>query len=620
MQREGTIGAATLLAIAAVVGVSLQTGPRQPEGSRTERNVQTKRSKLSIAAHDTHKVRPGCTNLQSELEAFLAIEDLILPKQCYISDDAPPDKVPEGQGTKPSRLKFVIALMPDPLHTHLSRLFDQFAVALQEGAQDEKYDFDSSWLPWDDDDPPYALLADEKASSWEKDFKESQPGIILFRKMPVCSKRTSDVSPFPPARQRRTVLRSPWFTVVSVATLALGMGVNSDLFSVVKFVLLEDLPYAKPSQPDENVTCKEEVSGLYNEGLVVFVVGEDATHGIHREQFYNALDWIAALQPKADTEGKRLAILGPTFSGSLPSLAQLLRDPKIAQQLDLGRSRDNHRLAIHSGSVSSGRSAQFFRDTLRDQVVFHSFVQNDEEILKRFCDYLGNTQPGLDFSRLAIVSEDETAYGGVVGVVNEEPRAGTEPGGGVHHDEAKVCTDKALKLFYPRDISALRAAYQTKSLFDAGIPSSPAEAQRRNLPTDFSDPAGKVHDSIRRYGGEQTPLAQEAYLIEMVAALRQLDSAYILLRSSNSLDQLFLANFLRRSYPDGRIVILGSDLMFIRERGSTGLSGAMTLSTYPLFPLGRDWTEHQSLPAPDRTFSADTPEGVYIAFRLLLND
>jgi hypothetical protein len=67
-------------------------------------------------------------------------------------------------------------------------------------------------------------------------------------------------------------------------------------------------------------------------------------------------------------------------------------------------------------------------------------------------------------------------------------------------------------------------------------------------------------------------------------------------------------------------VILGSDLMFIRDRGSTGLSGAMTLSTYPLFPLERDWTEHQSLPAADRTFSSDTTEGTYVAFRLLLND
>jgi putative ABC transport system permease protein len=46
---------------------------------------------------------------------------------------------------------------------------------------------------------------------------------------------------------RRSV-RNPWFSVVAIATLALGMGVNSALFSVVKSVLLETLPYGHPDQ------------------------------------------------------------------------------------------------------------------------------------------------------------------------------------------------------------------------------------------------------------------------------------------------------------------------------------------------------------------------------------
>lgn len=46
----------------------------------------------------------------------------------------------------------------------------------------------------------------------------------------------------------RTFLRSPGFTLVALATLSLGIGVNSALFSVVKSVLLEALPYGRPEQ------------------------------------------------------------------------------------------------------------------------------------------------------------------------------------------------------------------------------------------------------------------------------------------------------------------------------------------------------------------------------------
>lgn len=46
----------------------------------------------------------------------------------------------------------------------------------------------------------------------------------------------------------RRSYRNPWFSVVAISTLALGMGVNSALFSVVKPVLLENLPYGHPDK------------------------------------------------------------------------------------------------------------------------------------------------------------------------------------------------------------------------------------------------------------------------------------------------------------------------------------------------------------------------------------
>ena len=72
----------------------------------------------------------------------------------------------------------------------------------------------------------------------------------------------------------RVLVRSPGFTIVAVLTLALGIGANTAVFSVVNALLLQPLPFDEPDQ-------------------IVMIWEENPDHGVEQEQvaWADALEW-----------------------------------------------------------------------------------------------------------------------------------------------------------------------------------------------------------------------------------------------------------------------------------------------------------------------------------------
>lgn len=438
----------------------------------------------------------------------------------------------------PKGIEFVIATVPDPLHTHLNLLFDRTVEAIQQAAQDEKYTYDSSWLPWKQRAVAYSGRDDEIKERNDIARRERCPGLILFRKS-----------------------------------------------------------ISRPSQQMYDDT--------YNGGLFLFLVGEKPTTGIDRMQWNNALLWIERHADPSSPE-KTLRVLGPTFSGSVPSMARAV--------IDAGRQKPKNSFAdvlLYTGTIRGCSAYEWLNEELQKSsplpVRTADFDENDAVQIDRYFRYL--TERGHSLSEIAILSEDETAYGGLP---DNHPQTGS-------CDPAYAVTNRPLHLYYPRDISALRSAYEEQSIFAS---SDSANSTHLVLQPQIVQSTHQDTDTIPTFSGSNLALAQEAQMYGLVDSLSTHGIRFVILRSTSTLDYLFLTRFLHRAYPDAFIVTMGPDILFGREIDSTEFRGVVALTAFPLLPRGQDWTAGTgNTPRhAHRVFASDSMEGAYLATRFLITD
>lgn len=564
MTRQTGWITAAMLAIAAVFGISILPS-RNVAGTASTEAGQPKREVVQQKPSGHDSLQSPCSAIENRIREFLPHGNEVAPAYCYTPAEA---HVLQAGPSNPT-LHLLIATLPNPVHTHFSLTFDRLAEALQQAAQDQGYIYDSSWLPWSDKSREHEDLEDQQSADAAQGLNEASPGVLVFRKaLPDCM--------------------SPGAT------------------------------------PD----C---VSSPYKEGMIIFVVSENPTGGVNAAQFNNAVAWISSL---SGGDLSQLRILGPAFSGSFPSLAGLLTDADKDNRTGSGHTEVNSsssdkaaarspiKVRVYSGGASSRTGITWFRNYLHqhfDESTFLTFQESDDLLINRYCWLL--RQQGYDTGRLAIISEDETAFGAIAqGAMPEQSLHECEqPGSDVGDPDPANSPHGPLYLYYPRDIASLRAAYEKQSVFGSNQPQS---SGRTGLSDTLAESGGSDRDTIRTYGGEQSPVSRESTMLAIVNLLRSHGIEFIVLRSSNPLDQIFLVRFFDRTYPDARIVLTNSDLMFRRSYQNAGFRGTMTLSTYPLLTWQQDWTFWQKPESrhSHRAFPDSGSQGLYLAARFLMGD
>ncbi|MFL6303328.1 MAG: hypothetical protein ACJ72H_07285 [Candidatus Sulfotelmatobacter sp.] len=354
----------------------------------------------------------------------------------------------------------------------------------------------------------------------------------------------------------------------------------------------------------------------YQRGLVVFLVSETPTGGIDRTEFQNSMMLVEKLGGLNNAANIR--VLGPMFSGSVPSLYQTLEPFKL--------SHPGFQVSLFSGTVSSQDAYRWFSERLQGWGTFRTALPSDQAMLDEFMSYL--VDQGYGRGCVAIISEDETAFGNSPGEVFQTEADKTSQGrmktpGKEDGDKQGRCdlfgqNPKPIYLYYPRDIATLRSAYERQSIFNSKRQNQESSSPPTALRGDLTEPENSNHDTVRSYAGQLTPLAQEAVLQSIAHVIKEKAIQFIVVRSTNSLDQVFLAEFFRRSNPESRVVLDGSDPLFKRGAEGASLRGVMTLSAYPLLtPWQQDWTValRYAKNGSYRVFGDDVAEGLYVAAR-----
>src|SRR5579862_6590907 len=398
----------------------LITGLRFASGPATIREASAARSAEKVAAAPTTLMREETTCQAFEYPATASSQGADADRNPNKNGEIARliDRFLYGSALKqrltpgelPPGIRIMIATIPDPRHTHLSLQFDRTLEAVQQAAQDERYTYDSAWLPWKTERIEYGSLTDRNAEMKEAAEREVCPGLVLFRR-------------------------------------AISAGAPADC---------KDAGGLAPRSGDAPYQC----------GLFVFVVGELPTGGLNRIQWDNALHWIDG-HASRNRPDRTLRVLGPNFSGSMPSFVRALEDTGMyagtftSTLLYTGRIRGCASWRWLNRELNPPPSSGPPPTTVKLPVRIADFEENDALHTDRLYRYLKDR--GHRLSEVEILSEDETAYGGL-------PDAAARPSE-TDFSEGSPCnpeyheSDRPVHLYYPRDISAVSSAYQEQSIF-----------------------------------------------------------------------------------------------------------------------------------------------------------
>ena len=327
----------------------------------------------------------------------------------------------------------------------------------------------------------------------------------------------------------------------------------------------------------------------YHRVIYLFLVAESPALGVDGNQLRNALRYENMLHENHHArlsmgDDNLLAVVGPRWSGSAASLREGIDKAEFKSDI--------------AGVVAAGMtSTQIAVDEFNSQsptrpISYVSFGENTSFEAERLAKAFRRSAPNPSELHVAVLTEDDTVFG-------DSNAHDTSAQSNAH--ELNKEGGKLTYIRFPREISLLRNA----EIDQSGKTTSPNEPPSPYLSLSLKDT--NADDTVPRFSTAQTPLSQEAQLMAIAHQLQRDHTDFILVTASNILDELFLAQFLRRACPDARLVFYnGEDRLVERDVDNVQYIGSISVSPFSLTSL-------ESFGSSSRAFPDSQSEGIYNA-------
>lgn len=342
-----------------------------------------------------------------------------------------------------------------------------------------------------------------------------------------------------------------------------------------------------------------------DELLLLVLVPESPIYGLNLGAAREALGAVRVLSqqgfltkaPRERPNDTLVRWIGPSYSASASGLRILEQESQPHLSFD-----------VLSGTISTSTAAAVL-SKLDEESKHESKNPTLSELdLNALCGFLA--QDTLSGSRyydpVVILQEDETTYGNTT----SDARGGDAPCG----------ISQVRRFSYPRGVSHVRSVYGS-TLKNT----TTDQSQTRTSPTDvetalnFRDDLEEPLDSVPEFA-PQSPVSNESILASIAESIRHLQARAVVIRSSDPLDQLFLARYFRQQCPDSRLVLFNAERLLTRLRGDFNLDGTLIVTRFPLFQNAYLQTPYRGESRHSLTFTNSREEAIFLAALMQIAD